>query len=271
MTLLINAERCIRCGNCTTVCRDEHVDNDWRPIAAAQGGGSAWIRIEEREVSSNTRVKTVRTPRTCVHCGNAACMAVCPVGAIERRADGIVLISPDVCTGCQDCVAACVYGSIFFNAEANICQKCTLCAHLLDEGWEQPRCVAACPTDALSFVDAAKLTAARLTAPLELLYPERDDEPLVAYINLPKPFVGGCVVSSRCGTPLRRVRVVATHQVSGWRTKGYTDAFGSFKLARLEPGQYTLSFEAEGFDVKAIRNLDLCEPCNVQTVVLHAI
>jgi Fe-S-cluster-containing dehydrogenase component len=269
-TILVDAERCIRCGNCTTSCHDEHFDNDWRPIAAAQGTGSAWIKIDEHDVSSGARVKTVRTPLLCLHCGNAACVAVCKAGAIFRREDGIVLIDPDKCTGCQDCIAACAYGSISFNVEDSICQKCTLCAHLLDADWQQPRCVTACPSDALAFVDTADLTEENLTAPLELLLSRSEDDPLVKYINLPKPFVGGDVVSDRDKNPLRRVRVVATHQVSGWQAEGYTDAFGGFNITRLKPGQYTLTFELDGFDVKEIRNIDLRQARNIKTVALHA-
>jgi hypothetical protein len=67
------------------------------------------------------------------------------------------------------------------------------------------------------------------------------------------------------------VRVCATHQVSGWQASGYTDAFGSFNLARLHPGQYSLSFDADGFDCKTIRNIDLRQPVNIETVKLHAI
>jgi Fe-S-cluster-containing dehydrogenase component len=67
-----------------------------------------------------------------------------------KRADGIVLIDPEKSVGQRSLVAACPYGAIWWNAEKNLPQKCTLCAHLLDTGWKAPRCVQACPTGALS-------------------------------------------------------------------------------------------------------------------------
>ena len=42
---------------------------------------------------------------------------------------------------------ACPYDVIFFNEDLNLAQKCTGCAHLLDDGWAEPRCADACPTD----------------------------------------------------------------------------------------------------------------------------
>lgn len=60
---------------------------------------------------------------------------------------------------------------------------------LLDAGWDKPRCVTACPTDALSFVEASELTAENLYAPLERMNPEFGTKPRVAYVKIPKPFV----------------------------------------------------------------------------------
>jgi anaerobic selenocysteine-containing dehydrogenase len=40
-------------------------------------------------------------------------------------------------------------GAIFWNEASQTPQKCSLCCHLLDEGWNEPRCVQACPTGAL--------------------------------------------------------------------------------------------------------------------------
>jgi Fe-S-cluster-containing dehydrogenase component len=34
----------------------------------------------------------------------------------------------------------------------NLPQKCTFCAHLIDDKWKAPRCVQACPTGALRAV-----------------------------------------------------------------------------------------------------------------------
>jgi Fe-S-cluster-containing dehydrogenase component len=67
--------------------------------------------------------------------------------------DGIVIIDPVKAKGQKAIVNSCPYRVIFWNAELEIPQKCTLCAHRLDEGEKQPRCVEACPTGALVFGD----------------------------------------------------------------------------------------------------------------------
>ena len=74
-------------------------------------------------------------------------------GAVYRRDDGIVLIDPEKAEGRRALSTPVPYRVIYWNEEKQIPQKCTLCAHLLDEGWKEPRCVEACPTGALVFGD----------------------------------------------------------------------------------------------------------------------
>ena len=74
------------------------------------------------------------------------------IGRSRRDApeiDGMVIIDTVKCTGCRNCVDACPYDVIFFNENLNLAQKCTGCAHLLDDGWAEPRCADACPTEAI--------------------------------------------------------------------------------------------------------------------------
>ena len=87
---------------------------------------------------------------------------------------------------------------IFWNEELQIPQKCTMCAHRLDEGDKEPRCVEACPNLAMTFgdlddpnSDIAKLVASGKT---EAFHPEHETSPLVTYIDLPKRFITGEVV-----------------------------------------------------------------------------
>ena len=121
------------------------------------------------------KVKVAYRPHLCMHCGEAPCMDACPVeGAMYRREDGLVIIDPVKCTGCRNCVDACPYKVIYFNEGLNIAQKCTGCAHLLDEGWKEPRCVDACPTLAIRFLDEKE--AAKEIAGSEVWRPELKEE-----------------------------------------------------------------------------------------------
>ena len=265
-TILVNAEKCLQCGDCMIACHDEHFDNDWSPIAAPQGDSKSWIRIDEKEVASGRLTKTTRISVMCQQCGKADCVLAAGDDAVYKREDGIVIIDPRKAKGRKDIVDSCPFGAIYWNEALQLPQKCTMCAHLLDEGWKRPRCVTACPADALSFVDTAELTPENLTAPIEELKPELKCGPRVKYMNLPKPFVGGDVLAIGTDEPVVNMKVTATHQVTGFTAYDYTDVFGGFKIEKLEPGFYTIAFEADGYLFKKFKNMDLRQAVNMEEV-----
>src|SRR3954469_4598093 len=86
----------------------------------------------------------------CKHCVNAACLEVCPTGAIIRTEFDTVVIQSNTCNGCRDCIAACPFGVIDINPVSNTAQKCTLCYDRLQGGLE-PACSKACPTQSIQF------------------------------------------------------------------------------------------------------------------------
>jgi formate dehydrogenase iron-sulfur subunit len=92
----------------------------------------------------------------CKHCVQAACLEVCPTGAIIRTEFDTVVIQSDSCNGCRDCIAACPFGVIDINPVSNTAQKCTLCYDRISVGLE-PACSKACPTDSIQFGPIAEL------------------------------------------------------------------------------------------------------------------
>jgi molybdopterin-containing oxidoreductase family iron-sulfur binding subunit len=70
------------------------------------------FRFEEGEYP-HTRVWFL--PRPCMHCDNAPCVKVCPVGARYKRDDGLTAEDTDLCIGCRYCTVACPYGVNYFN------------------------------------------------------------------------------------------------------------------------------------------------------------
>ncbi len=92
----------------------------------------------------------------CKHCTHAACLDVCPTGALFRTEFGTVVVQPDVCNGCGYCIPACPYGVIDQRKDDGRAWKCTLCYDRIGEGM-QPACAQACPTESIQFGDLDEL------------------------------------------------------------------------------------------------------------------
>ncbi len=92
----------------------------------------------------------------CKHCTHAACLDVCPTGALFRTEFGTVVVQQDICNGCGYCVPACPYGVIDKREEDGRVFKCTLCYDRLGAG-QEPACAKACPTDSIQFGELTEL------------------------------------------------------------------------------------------------------------------
>lgn len=82
--------------------------------------------------------------RICNHCDHPACLAACPRKAIYKRdEDGIVLVDQERCRGYQECIRACPYKKVFFNAVGRASEKCIGCFPRVENG-EVALCVESC-------------------------------------------------------------------------------------------------------------------------------
>ena len=86
----------------------------------------------------------------CKHCTHAACLDVCPTGALIRTELGTVVVQDDVCNGCGYCVPACPFGVIEIREGDGRAFKCTLCYDRTRAGL-QPACATACPTESIQY------------------------------------------------------------------------------------------------------------------------
>lgn len=250
--MVIDVNRCIGCYNCFLACRDEHAGNDHRPIALAQpAAGHRWIDVREQERGSFPKVKVSHVPVPCLHCAQASCISAATDGAVYRRDDGIVLIDADKAVGRRDIVSSCPHRVIFWNEAENVPQKCTLCAHLLDAGWKEPRCVEACPTQALAFGDPSdpdsEVAKLRTAHAIEDLHPEYDLRPSVGYLGLPKRFVAGEVVLADMADLAAEGVGIALQRGSQVLTTA-TDNYGDFEFDGLEADtEYLLRITHPGY------------------------
>ncbi|MGW4080800.1 4Fe-4S dicluster domain-containing protein [Streptomyces asiaticus] len=134
----------------------DHGDVDVLALAA-QGSGTP---VEEAAITPTSPaspsdggqhgLRWLMSSDVCKHCTHAACLDVCPTGALFRTEFGTVVVQDDVCNGCGYCVPACPYGVIDVRPEDGGAHKCTLCYDRLGAG-QEPACAKACPTDSIQF------------------------------------------------------------------------------------------------------------------------
>jgi sulfite dehydrogenase (quinone) subunit SoeB len=169
--LLIDMDTCVGCHACAVACKEWNAQSPMAggaPDYDAQGESPSGVwfnRVRHYEIEGADNgahgqcSRTLNVPMSCMHCEDAACVTVCPTGAsYKREKDGIVLVDPEKCMGCNYCAWACPYGARELDTNAGVMRKCTLCVdriydESLPERERQPACVLACPTHARHFGD----------------------------------------------------------------------------------------------------------------------
>jgi Fe-S-cluster-containing dehydrogenase component len=248
--MVMDVTKCNGCYNCFLACKDEHCEVDHLPYAAAQPmTGQTWMRLVETERGQYPKVKVDYTAVPCMHCDAAPCLTA--DGAVYRRDDGIVLIDPVKAAGQKSIAAGCPYRVIFWNEATEMAQKCTMCAHLLDAGYAEPRCVEACPTGALVFGNLddpeSAVAKALAAAETETLRPEFGLAEKVRYVGLPKSFIAGAVVFGDRDECADGVTVTLT--TNGETDTAQTDSFGDFEFDGLPANAAcTLQISVTGYE-----------------------
>jgi Fe-S-cluster-containing dehydrogenase component/formate-dependent nitrite reductase membrane component NrfD len=166
---------CIGCHACSVACKAEnHV-----PLGVFR----TWVKSVETGRYPSTR-RYFQVTR-CNHCDNPPCVAICPVGALYRRRDGIVDFDASRCIGCKACQQACPYDAIYTDPGTGTAAKCHYCAHRVDVGME-PACVVACPEHAILAGDLddpeSEVARALRYEPVRVRRPECHTRPKLFYV-----------------------------------------------------------------------------------------
>jgi formate dehydrogenase iron-sulfur subunit len=176
---------CIGCKACEVACKEwnlvpedglvwtgESYDNTsalgantWRHVAFVEQKEPARLEGDQPDA-----LRWLMSSDVCKHCTHAACLDVCPTGALFRTEYGTVVVQEDVCNGCGYCVPACPFGVIdrrhlprspadppaeilglqLGKRDDGRAWKCTLCYDRL-KGGHEPACAKACPTESIQF------------------------------------------------------------------------------------------------------------------------
>jgi Fe-S-cluster-containing dehydrogenase component len=249
--MVIDLVLCHDCNDCFLADKDEFVGNDFPPYSAGQPWhGHRWMNIERAERGQYPIVQTSYLPKPCQHCDDAPCLTA--DGAVYKRDDGLVIIDPAKAKGRKEILASCPYDVIYWNEEAQLPQKCTGCAHLLDQGWTDTRCSQVCPTGAIKLVLAEDAEMAEVTASegLQAFRADLGTKPRVYYKNLhrwTKAFVAANVVSKTTDENVEGASAVV--ELDGQKAgEAKTNNYGDFVVDRLEPGkEYKLTVSATGY------------------------
>jgi formate dehydrogenase iron-sulfur subunit len=163
---------CIGCKACEVACKEWNLvpggpldwsgasyDNtmeldadNWRHVAFVEQ--ETWQ--DKGGTDGGHGIRWLMSSDVCKHCTSAACLEVCPTGALFRTEFGTVVVQEDVCNGCGYCVPACPFGVIDRRQDDGRAFKCTLCYDRLKGGME-PACAHACPTDSIQFGELGEL------------------------------------------------------------------------------------------------------------------
>ena len=168
---------CIGCKACEVACKEwNSVPEDGIALTGMSYDNTVGLSadtwrhvafIEQRKpvADGQDEFRWLMASDVCKHCTHAACLDVCPTGALFRTEFGTVVVQQDVCNGCGYCVPACPYGVIDRRQDDGRAWKCTLCYDRLGAGLE-PACAKACPTESIQFGPLDELrerAAARVT------------------------------------------------------------------------------------------------------------
>ena len=149
LAFYFDATRCSGCKTCEFACKDAFdldVGTAYRKVYEYAGGET--LRTGD---GFATTCFGYYVSVACCHCGNPACVQVCPTEAMHKDPEtGLVRVDARRCIGCGYCHLSCPYDAPKVDRQKGHSVKCDGCATRVAAGMK-PVCVEACPARALGF------------------------------------------------------------------------------------------------------------------------
>ena len=227
MSVDLNA--CIGCNACVVACQSE---NNIAVVGKSQvlrEREMHWLRIDRYFEGDIDAPDSFFQPVLCMHCEEAPCEIVCPVGATVHDSEGLNVMVYNRCVGTRFCSNNCPYKVRRFNyfdfsgeerrspdswnpdvtvRGRGVMEKCTYCIQRIAEarivadrdskpvGEVKTACQSACPTQAFTFgnlADPKSAVSERKRSPLDFaMLEEQNTKPRTTYealVRNPNPAI----------------------------------------------------------------------------------
>jgi Fe-S-cluster-containing dehydrogenase component len=223
--MVIDLDACIGCNACTIACQAENNIPVVGKSQVSRGRDMHWIRVDRHDLDDVGN--SAFQPVPCMHCEEAPCELVCPVGATVHDSEGLNVQVYNRCVGTRFCSNNCPYKVRRFNflqysdettetlkAQRNpdvtvrqrgVMEKCTYCVQRiararqhaeredrpLADGDVVTACQAACPTRAIRFGDKndarSDVVSARGSSRHYAMLAELNTKPRTTYLARIRP------------------------------------------------------------------------------------
>ncbi|MBN1657682.1 MAG: 4Fe-4S dicluster domain-containing protein [Anaerolineae bacterium] len=167
LAMFIDTSKCMACRGCQVACKQWNDNRGYVPgVRETTNRGSyenplsldpeTWTRIRFIEHEDGEELQWLFLKDGCMHCGDPACVAVCPTAALKQDPEtGLVTFERELCNGCGYCAQFCPYhvpqlevaNPLTGEAKSS---KCTFCQDRTLNGMK-PACVKTCPAGALDW------------------------------------------------------------------------------------------------------------------------